>query len=219
MQENDLSSLKKSLPMVPGIQGIDEYMHAAVLVLLLPIENEYHFLLQNRSAFISQAGDICFPGGKYDPKQDTSLRQTALRETEEELGLCPDKISIIGQLDTLVVPLGKTIDTFIATADYTLADIKSNPAEVEHAFTLPISFFEKNPPSTYNVILKNHPSYINHLNEEVQLLPARELGLPEQYQKPWGQFRQRIFTYQTNEGVVWGLTARIIRDICCKLRP
>ncbi|WP_196592800.1 NUDIX hydrolase [Pectinatus sottacetonis] len=216
MQDNTLNNFKKHLPPFPGIQGKDEYMNAAVLVLLLPINNEYHLLLQKRSPHISQGGEICFPGGKYDPRQDTSLQHTALRETSEELGVCSDKISIIGQADTLILPIGKIINIFIGTADYMLKDLKINNDEVERAFTLPISYFKNNPPSEYSVLVKNHPSYFNNKNQLVELLPTKELGLPSQYEKPWGNLRHHIYVYKTYEGIIWGLTARIIRDVCTK---
>ncbi|MDQ0202547.1 NUDIX hydrolase [Pectinatus haikarae] len=219
MQNKALKNLKKLLPPFPGIQGKEEYINAAVLALLMSVNDEYHFLLQKRSPAISQGGEICFPGGKFDPRKDTSLRHTALRETHEELGIPAEKISILGQLDTLVVPLGKTIDTFVGTTDFAFTDLTPSFSEVDHAFTIPISFFQEHPPKVYSVLVKNHPSYINDKNETVNLLPVKELGLPAHYQKPWGSFRQRVFVYETNEGIIWGLTARILHDICVKLFP
>lgn len=217
MQNKELENLKKLLPPFPGVQGKEEYMNAAVLALFIPRNNEYHLLLQKRNLAISQGGEICFPGGKFDPQKDSSLQSTALRETYEEVGIPAARISILGQLDTLVVPLGKTIDTFVATSDFPFTALKPSTAEVDHAFTLPISYFQKHPPEIYHVMIKNHPAYTNTDNEVVTLLPAQKLGLPTRYQKPWGSFCQRVFVYKTPEGTIWGLTARILHDICTKL--
>lgn len=42
-------------------------------------------------------GDVCFPGGRQDPSDEDDI-QTALRETKEEIGLCPEQVQIIGRL-------------------------------------------------------------------------------------------------------------------------
>ena len=49
----------------------------------------------------SHSGEIAFPGGKHDPHLDADLRATALRETEEEIGLEPAAIEVLAQLDGL----------------------------------------------------------------------------------------------------------------------
>lgn len=216
MLNSDLENIKKIIPAVPGILGKDDYINAAVLVLLLSINNEYHLLLQQRSAFISQANEICFPGGKFDSSLDNSMQDTALRETEEELGLNAKNISIIGQLDTLCLSIGKTIDIFIGTADYTLADVQIDSNEVDHAFTLPLSYFKNNPPEKYSVMVKNHP-FINSPHKTITFLPAKKIGLPPRYHNAWGTFKQPIFVYKTPEGIIWGLTARIINHIISQL--
>ena len=88
-----------------------------------------------------------------------------------------------------------------------------NPEEVEKVFTLPVSYFEENIPKEYMVKVEAQPEYIDQeTKEKVILLPAKELGLPEQYHKSWGGFKQKIYAYITSEGVIWGITARIIRD-------
>jgi len=56
-----------------------------VLVLLVPINGEYHFVLQKRCTNIRQGGEICFPGGKVD-ENDETLEKVAIRETTKEMG-------------------------------------------------------------------------------------------------------------------------------------
>ena len=71
---------------------------AAVLVALYVADGELHAVFTRRRHDLrSHAGEISFPGGRRDPG-DESLLQTALRETEEELGLPPDAVEIVGAL-------------------------------------------------------------------------------------------------------------------------
>jgi 8-oxo-dGTP pyrophosphatase MutT (NUDIX family) len=71
---------------------------AAVLVALYVADGElYAVLTRRRHDLRSHAGEISFPGGRRDP-DDESLLHTALRETEEEIGLPPDAVNILGAL-------------------------------------------------------------------------------------------------------------------------
>lgn len=214
-----IEGLKDKLPVVPGINGKEEYFNSAVLVLLMLVNEEYHFVFEKRAANIRQAGEICFPGGKFDPGQDASFQDTAIRETVEELGVVSDKISIIGNLDTVIATMGATVDAFLGVIDISsLDDLQINPAEVEKVFAIPVSFFEDNEPEAYKVNVTVHPSYINEAGEEVISLPAKELGLPERYTKPWGNVMGNVFVYRIEGVPIWGMTARLIRDVVAKLK-
>lgn len=96
MNKDDLSRLKTNLPQAPGILGKKEYFNSAVLVPLVMIDGDYNFLFQKRAAHIRQGGEICFPGGRYDPEKDFSCKETAIRETMEELGVERNIIKIEG---------------------------------------------------------------------------------------------------------------------------
>jgi 8-oxo-dGTP pyrophosphatase MutT (NUDIX family) len=183
-----------------------ENFNSAVLVLLMLINEEYYFVFQKRAANIRQAGEICFPGGKFDPAQDAGFRDTAIRETVEELGVAFDKISIIGNLDTVVTTMGATVDAFLGVIDISsLDDLQINPTEVERIFAIPVSFFEDNEPEAYKVNMTVHPSYINEAGEEV-------------ITKPWGNSMGNVFVYRVEGVTIWGLTARLIRDVVAKLK-
>ena len=72
---------------------------AAVLIPLFYKEDYINVLLTQRSERVIQhKGQICFPGGSYQ-SGDTTLLQTALRETEEETGLIARDIEVLGELD------------------------------------------------------------------------------------------------------------------------
>ncbi len=219
MKIDELNMLQNKLPDTPGINGKDEYFNSVVLLLLIPKHDEYHIVFEKRSLNMRQGGEICLPGGKYEKETDVSLEIAALRETYEELGIPDNRIEILGRLDTVIAPMGATIDVFLGVSDIALSEITINPAEVEKVFTLPVSYFEENIPEEYKIMIELHPSYIDKkTNQNVVLLPAEELGLPERYRVPWGDFKHKIYAYKTTEGVIWGITARIILDFINKLK-
>src|SRR2546425_13341591 len=83
---------------------------AAVLILVQDKDGEPHVLFTERTHQVEHhKGQICFPGGACD-ETDDSLEATALRETFEEIGVRPEHVRIIGQLDDMV-----TISNFRVT--------------------------------------------------------------------------------------------------------
>jgi len=87
-------SLKKNTPKLAG-----------VLVLFYPDENNNtHFLLTKRASYKgTHSSQISFPGGKKEIN-DTSLKETALRESEEEVGIIKDEVQFIRQLTPTYIP-------------------------------------------------------------------------------------------------------------------
>ena len=59
----------------------------------------------------SHQGEIAFPGGKLEPRVDADLRAAALREAHEEIGLAPDAVEIVAELDSMVTVLGRFVLT------------------------------------------------------------------------------------------------------------
>lgn len=81
----------------------------AVLILLYPNKNEWHTVLMKRPVYNGiHSGQISFPGGKTEAN-DTSLAHTALRETQEEIGIPSSTIDIIGKLTEVYIPPSKFI--------------------------------------------------------------------------------------------------------------
>jgi 8-oxo-dGTP pyrophosphatase MutT (NUDIX family) len=84
----------------PGV----EPRRAAVLLLLYPVDQLLYLVLTVRSAGLNHhSGQVSFPGGGWE-EGDPSLRETALREACEELGLCRDDLEVLGPLTPLYVP-------------------------------------------------------------------------------------------------------------------
>ena len=200
-----------------GIHGKEEYFNSVVLVLLVPINGEYHFVLQKRCTNIRQGGEICFPGGKVD-ENDKTLEEVAIRETTEEMGIPKEKIIIIGRLNTIVAPMGATVEAFIGIAKIGIEEICINQTEVESVFSIPVSYFMKVEHERYSVQIKIHPSYTDkETGEEIILLPSEQLGLPDMYKKPWGSFKYGVLVYKTDYGIIWGITSRLIYDFISKI--
>jgi 8-oxo-dGTP pyrophosphatase MutT (NUDIX family) len=90
-------------PVMKHLQGSPAPMASAVLILLYPNDGFVGTILIKRTEDLSvHSGQISFPGGKMEP-DDYSIVQTALREAEEEIGIPPDKVEIIGTLSPLYV--------------------------------------------------------------------------------------------------------------------
>lgn len=79
------------------------YTPSAVLAPLFFRDGEPHLLFTKRTYEVEHyKGHISFPGGAYHEAEDGSLLLTALRETEEEIGLKPEHVEVLGELDSLI---------------------------------------------------------------------------------------------------------------------
>lgn len=215
---DDFETLKSNLPQHPGILGREKYFNSAVLVPFILVNGEYHLLFQKRAASIRQGGEICFPGGKFEPGIDLNFEGTAVREITEELGIDRSEITVVGQLDSIIAPMGATIDSFVGLLDKEVLDnLRIDKKEVEEVFTLPLSLFKDNPALEYHVRLEIQSSYKDRSGHEIILLPGKELGLPEKYHRSWRGKNHRVLVYKTDKGVIWGITAEIIHDLIKKI--
>jgi 8-oxo-dGTP pyrophosphatase MutT (NUDIX family) len=83
--------------------ALPETRPAAVLVPLFEEAGEARVILTKRPETMpSHQGEIAFPGGKVEPGFDADLRDTALREAHEEIGLDPGLVDVVAELDHLV---------------------------------------------------------------------------------------------------------------------
>ena len=218
MKKIDFEKLVSVLPKYPGILSKDEYFNSAVLIPLVELNGEQSLLFEKRSANIRQGGEICFPGGEFDPNIDKTMEDTAIRETIEELGIIKSKIRKIGYLDTFVGPMGVTVDSVIAKLELAdLSEIKYDKNEVDNFFTVPVSFFIENPPEVYGMRLELHTYYLNDEGEKIDLLPVKKLGLPQRYSEPRQGKKHNVYVYKSNDEIIWGITAALIFEFVKKL--
>ncbi|HLS69629.1 MAG TPA: CoA pyrophosphatase [Kiloniellales bacterium] len=116
---------------------------AAVLVPLVARPCGIQVLLTRRSQHLSShPGQIAFPGGCREPGDQGPLA-TALRETEEEIGLSPRSIEPLGQLDLYVTGTGFAVTPIVGWVeeDFPLEALALDRREVEEAFEVPLPFF------------------------------------------------------------------------------
>jgi len=142
---------------------------SAVLILLFKEENIYKYYLTLRSNNVGKhKGQISLPGGSQEKNE--SLESTALRETEEEIGIDKDTIYIIGKLTKLYVPVSNfCIYPFVGWTN-NIARIKPSD-EVEKIFNVPLSdLLNKNNEKHKQKTLNNKQTkvpYFNLRNNEV----------------------------------------------------
>ena len=124
-----------------GGQDFSTVKMSSVLVLLFPDGDRIFTCLTKRpSTMKHHPGQISFPGGKVE-EDDPSAEMTALREAQEEVGIDPSKIQVIGQLSDLYVEVSRfTIQPFIAWSDIK-PDFKIEAGEVEELILFPVSDF------------------------------------------------------------------------------
>jgi 8-oxo-dGTP pyrophosphatase MutT (NUDIX family) len=115
---------------------------AAVLIPLFERDGEAcMWLVRRPTSMRSHAGQVAFPGGKSD-SGDQSLLATALRETEEELGIAREGVDVLGALDDTLTVTGFTISPWVGWIDRGVP-VRPNPSEVARAFAPPVrAFFE-----------------------------------------------------------------------------
>lgn len=112
---------------------------AAVLVPLVQNPNGLSVLLTQRTAHLpTHAGQIAFPGGKVDPL-DPGVQAAALREAQEEVGLHPRHVEVIGQLPVYTTGSGFHITPVVALVQPPFL-LEPNPGEVDAVFEVPLAF-------------------------------------------------------------------------------
>ncbi len=156
---------------------------AAILILVYDRDGEAHVLFTERTHQVEHhKGQISFPGGAIDDGDDR-LETTALRETSEEIGVQPDDVEIVGQLDDML-----TISNFLVTPYVGILNTNSdypfvvNRHEVEQVVQVPLVHLmdEKN------------------MELEVRQHKGKEVLVP-------------AYTYENHR--IWGATARMLRQL------
>ena len=164
-----------------------ERTDAAVLVPIVERDEGLTVLLTQRTDHLrSHAGHVAFPGGRVDAA-DADAIDTALRETEEEVGIARSHVSVIGTL-----PVYRTVTHFDVTPvvalvrpDFTLT---LDSFEVAEAFEVPLAF------------LMNPAHHRRHVFEA--------LGQRREFlSMPWPR------AYGQGEHFIWGATAAMLRNL------
>lgn len=112
---------------------------AAVLVPLLDADGEPQLLFTRRSHLLPHhRGQVAFPGGRHHPEVDADLASTALREAQEEIGLEPGRVRLVGALDDIETVASRFLITpFVGIVERPY-EWRPCPREVDAIFTVPL---------------------------------------------------------------------------------
>jgi len=134
----------------------------AVLFLIYPSKDNWSTVLIQRPIYEGTHSDqLAFPGGKME-ESDSDLIHTALRETEEEVGLDPAKVQILGLLSEIYIPPSNFLVLPVVGFVESLPKLIPDPREVADILNPPLSTF-------FNPALRKEKSiYIPHYDTTIQ---------------------------------------------------
>lgn len=136
---------------------------AAVLVPLMRFQEEWHILYTRRTDRVeSHKGQVSFPGGACD-EGETTPEETALRETEEEIGIRPADVKILGRLSRMITISKFRVSPIVGVIPFPYA-FKTEGAEVARVFTIPLlwlanrnNYWEFSLPDPKRSVIVYHP--------------------------------------------------------------
>lgn len=177
----------------------EKIRRAAVLVPLIQKGGEYHVVFEVRAGSLkTQPGEICFPGGAVEWGE--TPKQAAVRETMEELLISRRQIRVIAPLDVLEAPGAMEIFPFLgALQGYRWS---YSEAEVDHTFSVPLRWFAEHEPERYETELVTVPE---------ERFPFEDV--PGGHDYHWRRGHYDVYFYRREEGIIWGMTAKILRSL------
>ncbi|MEM9049037.1 MAG: CoA pyrophosphatase [Pseudomonadota bacterium] len=160
---------------------------AAVLCGLTERDGAYHILLTRRApALKHHAGQVAFPGGKVDAG-DPSPLAAALREAQEEIGLAPEHVEVLGSIDGHETATGFAITPFVGIVAPGFRPVPET-GEVAEVFEAPLDFLMD--PS-------NHKRASRDWNGQKRYF----------YEMPWGQH----YIWGATARILKGLSLRLMQ--------
>ena len=136
----------------------DGRARAAVLVPILADTLGPSILLTERAGGLSShGGEVAFPGGKED-RTDHSLEFTALRENEEELGISPEDVDVIGSLRPFISKHGLLVNPYVGIVCEG-SQLRPNPDEIASVFKVPLAYFSTAMPIRIDDISRHGESH------------------------------------------------------------
>lgn len=112
---------------------------AAVLVPLIRLQNQWHLVYTLRSIRLhDHSGQVSFPGGSWEPG-DTSLIDTALRESQEEIGLDPGAVRVLGSMAQMAMISRFMVTPVVGVVNWP-TPLTVNPDEVDRVFSIPLDW-------------------------------------------------------------------------------
>jgi 8-oxo-dGTP pyrophosphatase MutT (NUDIX family) len=113
---------------------------AAVMVPVVHRRDALYVLFTQRTAHLADhAGQISFPGGRVEP-EDLTREETALRETEEEIGLERSRVTLLGRLPLYEIPSGFRVTPVVGWVEPPF-ELRLDAFEVASVFEAPLAHF------------------------------------------------------------------------------
>ncbi|MCL9781156.1 CoA pyrophosphatase [Vibrio sp. S4M6] len=134
---------------------------ASVLIGFVERPKGLHIVLTRRAKHLKHhPGQVSFPGGKFE-ESDASLKETAIREANEEIGLNPSLVNVIGQMPELITVSHFSVTPVIAIVDPSYS-VLMDKNEVDEVFEVPANHIldrEKMFSHTFRVNKQDHRVY------------------------------------------------------------
>ena len=167
----------------------DEPKPAAVLTPMFRHLDAWHLLFIRRTEHEGDhhSGQVAFPGGGYEPG-DASNTATALREAQEEIGLDPDQVVLLGELRPMHTVSNFLVTPVVGEIPWPL-DLTPDPVEVARVFSIPLAWL-------------GDPA-----NRRVRIWPSPDHP----------QARDVVFYDEFDQELLWGVSARITVDFLAVL--
>lgn len=170
--------LHEGRPVIPA-----DAKHAGVLILFYPVNSAMNIVFMKRTEYPGvHSGQISFPGGGREP-HDTDIVETALRETEEEIGINREDIILIGKLTELFIPPSNFLVTPIVGYTAMRPEFKPDSGEVDRIIEIPV-----------DLLLKENTKQ----TREITVFPDMKLKVP---------------CFYIDGDVIWGATAMILNEL------
>lgn len=167
----------------------DNSKKGAVLILFYPVKGKYHLVFIKRTEYPGvHSGQISFPGGGKEPG-DIDLTDTALRESQEEIGVDRNSVTVLGRLSDLYIPPSNFLVTPVVGYVQKRPGFIPDPVEVDQILEFPLDEF-------FNPEIRQE--------KEITVYPAIRLKAP---------------CFYMAGHVIWGATAMILNELLVLLNP
>ncbi len=185
--------------------------YTAAVMVLVSAEEPMALLLTKRAATLNNhASEVCFAGGKKD-HEDADAAATALRETQEELGIDSAHISVIGYLPMVRSKAGLQVQPVVGVLSHH-TPLHINHAEVETAFWVPLDCFNKRSLRTYKTKFKGQPVVVPAFVYQTHVvwgltgrIIANLMGLLGGRAFAWPMFYPGLTTWSRVKGRFWSV--------------
>lgn len=135
-----LESRQNANPINPYKNLVPPFRKAGIIIPFLFKNGEWHVTYIRRTVQHGDihSGQVAFPGGGMEP-QDHSILATALREANEEIGVSPEQLTILGQMPSFYSISGYDVTPIVSILN-PKAELVASPTEVSRIFTIPLNW-------------------------------------------------------------------------------